>query len=160
MKKSILIPYDEYIALKSINSPTTSTNEIREEIPVSQSEDRLSEDIILSLLPNKSKRKAQALLSFVQTTPSLSWNKQGEICINSHAVKNSHICDIIHYATTNKQTTPIGFLDFIKHLKNIPVSIISNPNAKALIGGQASVPPGIPNEFRDLSSWKLNWKKL
>ena len=170
MKKSILIPYDQYLALtesrvKNTDKPfqleNGSTNQIEDNF-AHQSHLRMSDDNIVSLLPVSLKKRAERLLKFIKSQTNIDWNDIGVVYLDNQPIRNSHICDILHFLTSNSKSQPNGCAQVLKALKNLPFSLIANQKAKVLVGGNTSnvIPPGVPETFRELNSWQTNWKAL
>ena len=173
MKKSVLLPYDKYIALKqhaTLDSTDLMTEpdkklsdkqsiEHKTEPQVNQASDKQmsSDDKLLLLLPKVVRSKAERLLCYISQQGKIYWNTNGEVCIEGETIKGSHICDILHYATTNKRQQPIGIQTVLAKLQNVPQSLITNPQ----ISGKGAIPPGIPQKERYLNqNWKTKWQAL
>ena len=164
MKKSILLPYDQYLALKASHhvNQNKPTNENGEEADSAPNHSQLTDEYVLSLLPASSKSRAERILKFIKKSNNINYNDCGEVCINTQPISKSHICDILQFACSSSKTIPKGCVEVFQNLTNIPLSLIVNPNAKALVGGKHPevVPPGLPDSFRKLDSWKSSWKVL
>ena len=164
MKKSILLPYDQYLALKANhhNNQGPPTNQNQEFSDSAPNYTQLTDEYVLSLLPVSSKLRAERLLNFIKKTNNINYNECGEVCINNQPISKSHICDILHFACSTSKKLPKGGVEVLQNLQNVPLSLIINPSAKALVGGKQpeTVPPGLPNTYRKLDSWKSSWKTL
>lgn len=160
MKKSVLLPYDKYIALKQsidrqCNVDDIAVNQTSSENNISVETPNRNREKLLLLLPPANRSRAERLLNFVEQSNSVDWNSNGNIVINKEPIHNTHICDIIHYITSQKKKPPPGASLFIKNLPNLPQSLISNAN----FSGGSSIPPGIPTKKRSLNS-KTQWQTL
>ena len=181
MNKSVLIPYDRYIYYKSLVKDRSKSNEkeiesipmenpdinvnqvINETEAVSENkDDKLEKEIILSHLPKRNRSKALALLNVVDQNPSLDWNNRGELSVKGSRIPFSHISDLVRDALHNSRYEPVGCHEFFSNLDNVPLSLISNPSRRALIGGKSASPlppPGYPDKKPiPLKNWSHLWK--
>lgn len=184
MKKFTLIPFERYLQYKTLlekqgsvqdepdiaiekNADATSTLSIT---PPTELE-KLSVDSILSQLPKRNKSKAQSLLSVVDNSPRLDWNNKGELVLDNTCVPTSHITDLLHDALNNTKHTPTGAEEFYAALDSVPLSLITNPRRRSLVGGKQSTtattpnfaklpPPGLPNKPAvALNNWQGLWRR-
>ena len=187
MKKLVLIPFHKYQALQSQeNIKDQVISEVPEEsnlqleksstVPIRQS--KLEKDIILCHIGKGKRGKAETLLQYINQSPNLDWNNQGELIVNDKVIPGSHISDLVKDSVTEyKHFEPVGLQQFYQHLGNIPLTIITNPKSRRLLqkGGQSTPPPGKPEKStvrvlktvsggkkktvkRLKSSWKDMWK--
>ena len=179
MNKSVLIPYDRYIYYKSLVRNKHSTDienkqstDTKEENPTLNTIDivdetqsglaaKLEKEIILTHLPKRDRAKALSLLNVVEQNPNLDWNVRGEILVKNEVIPYSHISDLVRDALRPSRFEPVGCREFYSNLDNTPLSLISNPNRRALVGGKSLPPPGIPDKKAvPLNNWSSLWKKL
>ena len=118
---------------------------------------------IISQRTNDQKRdrsKATALLNVVEQNPNLDWNTRGEVLVKDSVIPFSHISDLVRDALHNSRYEPVGCNEFYSTLDNVPLSLISNPNRRILIGGKTLLPPpGIPDKKPvPLNNWTQLWK--
>ena len=179
MKKSVLLPYDQYIYLTEHAAPTppaqppTPTKQPLMDSSANADDDDDGEnenmtmttrtgsvDVVNCLQPAV-QQNASRLLSYLKHQHNLSWNDKGEVYFkNNPPITNSHICDILRYVTSSnaQELPPTGLEYVLKTVAHIPTSLITNPN---LTGG-SSIPPGIPAQQRPLvqRSWKEQWRPI
>ena len=181
MKKSILIPYDRYLYYKRLQD-TSKDKQIKEaeqhtseqQNPELEAEnehvtdysptqtDKLRPEIVVSLLPKRNRSKALALLNFIDRHPVLDWNTKGELLLHNNPIPFSHITDLTHDAINNTRSyDPVGCNEFYANIGHVPVSLITNPRRRLMIGGKSLPPPGIPDKDPvPLNTWKGLWKNL
>ena len=80
MKKHILILYEKYCRL-------FSPPEERLEPMDTKKENKLSDEDILSLLPEKFRDKGKHFLHFLKTEPSIDWDEKGRVIIDGGHLK-------------------------------------------------------------------------
>ena len=84
---------------------------------------------ILTTLPQKFKRKGEALLSLIEKQPDLlKWNDKGEIIYKGDIIKSSHIADLVKSAVVPKvRGGATGISIFSKALgdMNVPRGLLS-----------------------------------
>ena len=126
----------------------------------SSPERKLEKEIILSHLSKRDRSKATALLNVVEQNPNLDWNTRGEVLVKDSVIPFSHISDLVRDALHNSRYEPVGCNEFYSTLDNVPLSLISNPNRRILIGGKTLLPPpGIPDKKPvPLNNWTQLWK--
>ena len=175
MKKSVLLPYTQYLHLlqqqnHSDDLPTQNdgdnlkskepqdTNQV-DRVPKAPVSLNPSKTDVIELLPQAVRAKALRLLNYLKEH-NINWNKEGEVYVNNETpIKHSHICDILHFATTNTKRRPVGVQEVFESISNIPKSLLTNTS---LTGG-SSIPPGVPTIQRNIdsnSSWKTLWRPL
>ena len=173
MKKNVLIPYDRYVYYQSLaKEPREEENTVTEPIntgtppavptPVAAAaatQPKLKPEIIIAQLPKRNKSKARSLLSFLEQNNAIDWNQRGELLIENESVPYSHITDLLHDALNNTKYKPVGCEQFYSNLGHVPLSLITNPARKQIVGGSTLPPPGVPDtEAKSLDSWKLLWQ--
>ena len=172
MKKNVLIPYDRYVYYPSLaKEPREAENTVTETIntdtpavptpvaaPVAPTL-KLKPEVIIAQLPKRNKSKARSLLNFLEQNKTLDWNQRGELLIDSESVPFSHITDLLHDALNNTKYKPVGYEQFYSNLGHVPLSLITNPARKQIVGGSVLPPPGVPDtEAKALDSWKWLWQ--
>ena len=116
------------------------------------------------------------MLQYINQSPNLDWNKEGELLIKNQSIPSSHISDLVKDSITEyNHFEPAGVTEFYQNLGNIPQTIITNPKRRRLIqkGGQSiPPPPGQPEETKTRvlktvkpvkrlkPTWKDMWKTL
>ena len=177
MKKSVLVPYERYLHYKRLHDNpakkedqsqnNTEEQNLQETVDVHPYSDdslqqahKLKPDIIVALLPKRNRTKAAALLSFIDTHPVLDWNSKGELLIHNQAIPFSHITDLAHDALNNtKAYDPVGCEEFYRNIGHVPLSLISNPKRRLMIGSKG--PPVIPQtKSVAQNTWKDLWKSV
>ena len=204
----MLIPYEKYQRMlkacqesRSRIDPdnkvevTSSTNDDHRELdnesiniphPHSEpgKENKLSESDIILHVPKKLKSQAKTLLDVIDRNPHLDWNQRGELLADGEVIERSHIVDLLKDALVQyKHFHPVGVREFNKHLTNIPISLIQNPERRSFLQqkGEGDLPqpppPGLPNKRKAVSietagssgsvnrenkehPWKKLWKTL
>ena len=105
--------------------------------------------LIVSLLTHQHQYRAKSIISILQQCPDFSWNKDGEITFKNKTAPQSHIFDLITFATKSVKSVNIPGIDlFISALRetNVPLDLLS-PQAKQML---------LPNK----PSSKDNWIKF
>ena len=175
MKKSVLIPFERYLHYKSLVNNNTPPETQKEDESVKNehhvvdttedkpqtNQEKLGFEVILSHLPKRDRSKALSLLNVVEQNPKLDWNNRGELLVNNSSIPYSHISDLIRDALHNSRFEPVACKEFYSNLDNAPLSLVSNPNRRILIGGKVLPPPGIPDKKPvPLNNWSGLWKSL
>jgi hypothetical protein len=184
MKKLVLLPYHKYEQLQkhTFHNETSTVVEKPEEssadINVGKEEEttdrpdivntKLDQDLILSHIPKCNKRKAITLLEYINKSPKLDWNSEGEITIDKKNISGTHITDLLRDCFTEHQKfEPEGVNEFYNHIGNIPLSLITNPKRRILIqkGGKSNKhksthSPSSKKKKEKPKSWKMLWKSL
>lgn len=91
----------------------------------------LEADLIISAMPKSLKRKAEALLRYIEK--EVSWNDKGELVYRGETLSGSHITDLIRYTLQEYGEAPPphyeAFLEILKRA-NVPKSVaIQRKNA-------------------------------
>lgn len=183
MKKFTLVPHERYLHYKSLFDKQTSGAPVLQDTSVEKAivhdtttpletqqttSEKLNVEHIISQLPKRNKSKAQSLLSVIDNTPRLDWNNKGEIILDNNCIPTSHITDLLHDALNNTRHEPPGAEEFYSALDTVPLSLISNPKRRSLIGGKRAAatstvplpPPGIPNKPAvPLNNWQGLWRR-
>lgn len=182
-KKSVLVPYDKYQRLLHEDNPPDSAKEEQEVISEDSLKSRIAADDILSPFSKTLRSKAESLLNFIDRNENLDWDSLGRLVVNGIVIPSSNITDLIKDAlVTHKNFEPVGLREFYKHFKNIPLTLIRNPQRRALLdpGGTDTEsansdaltpptaliykpPPGIPSKrkgtpLRDDKKKKKTWE--
>ena len=77
-----------------------------------------TEQEVLSLVPNKWKRKTQTILERIKHQPIMSWNERGEFVYNGEVVKGSNIADLVNDVVRHRKTFhPHGWQEFARALR-------------------------------------------
>ena len=94
----------------------------------------LDRDLILTGIPKSLKRKAEALMRYIERL--VCWKDNGEIVYNGKNLPGSHIADLLRYSLQEYGDSPPpqydAFLEILGEL-NVPKSVISqrkNPFTK------------------------------
>jgi hypothetical protein len=201
-KKCVLVPFEKYERMlesfhrQSDKNLDREANFVEDSSPSRITDDNLRlpteiepkkipEDDILQQLSKSLRSHAKILLRIIDKNSALDWNNKGELTVDSRSVPNSHITDLLKDALVQyKNFQPAGIDEFYSHLSDIPLTLIRNPQRRALIqrgGGaydltnplRAIPPPGLPDTKRRRSlievgkkrkkpnrSWVLKWEKL
>ena len=137
---------------------------------------RLSAQLILSPVSKTNKKKAEAMLSYIDD--SMDWNDRGEIIVNGSVVHGSHVSDLLNHALVRSvHFHPTGCELFYTSLARAPLSLF-HPCRRELIGnGKESwshtsqelkkrlPPPGIPVnnppvDLMDPNIWTNKWRPI
>ena len=120
MKKLILIPYEKYARLFS---PPEERLERLEPMDTKK-ENKLSDQDILSLLPEKLRDKGKQFLHFLKTEPSIDWDEKGRVIIDGDILNFSHITDFLK--DTLQPGKPIEHLEswYAKLSDSVPLSLV------------------------------------
>ncbi|KAJ8025633.1 hypothetical protein HOLleu_33245 [Holothuria leucospilota] len=102
---------------------------------------RVIEQDVIESVPRAYKSKATQLLGKIASNDSgLDWTDRGELVVNDHTIKGSHIVDLVNdMMRKRKSATPIGMDEFTKALAriNTPRELVDNPD-----------------RWQDLSRWR------
>lgn len=145
--KSYMQLFSKYINLeKESNSPPTVIfkpeilTEISETIitkPENTANDIWLNEKILLNIPKNKRPTARAMIEFIKDNQVVDTNKKGEIVIENNVTKNSHIIDLIHDFSRerNKKLLPVGFKEFAHALKksNMPKEYVGNSIRRNMI---------------------------
>jgi len=86
---------------------------------------------VLKLISSAQRNRCERLLHALLATSNLTWNKSGEISLNRNVVSNSHIVDLVSFATKNfpvKNVDLNGLPEFLLAIKqsNVPRDLLSS----------------------------------
>ena len=84
---------------------------------------------IVDSVPKSLKPKALRLMKRLRNNPNIQWNDRGELIIKGSAIPGSNMMDLVHdVLRKRKQSDPVGWQPFAKHLKhiNIPMELVGN----------------------------------
>ena len=84
---------------------------------------------IVESVPKTLKNKALRLLKRLRNDPSSQWNDRGELIIEGSAISGSNMMDLVNdVLRKRKQSDPVGWRPFAKHLKriNLPLELVGN----------------------------------
>ena len=86
---------------------------------------------IVSLLKSRQQSRAEAILTILYKTGNFNWNSHGEIMYNGATVQNSHIVDLISFATKlhpTKRINLVGLPTFVQIIKDnhVPRDLLSS----------------------------------
>ena len=140
MKKSVVLPWDQYQRLMQQNP---HEDEEEEENAI------YTHDCIIATVPQKSKSRARALLDLLTQT-DIAWNNYGECVLKGQSIQGSNICDLVKCLLFNyKSFQPNGYHEFIHSLANfnIPETLIVNAKCRNDIQQLKCKPKG------DLKPW-------
>ena len=91
----------------------------------------LEADLIISAMPKSLKRKAEALLRYIEK--EVSWNDKGELVYRGETLSGSHFTDLIRYTLQEYgEAPPPHYEAFVEILQraNVPKSVaIQRKNA-------------------------------
>ena len=179
MKKLILIPYEKYARLFS---PSEERLERLEPMDTKK-ENKLSDQDILSLLPEKLRDKGKQFLHFLKTEPSIDWDEKGRVIIDGNILNFSHITDFLKDTLQpGKPVEPVEHLEswYAKLSDSVPLSLVEpvmkpvvepvvEPVVKPVQAQGASqeensqpiiIPPGIPDKSPKKVNFKIKWQTL
>ena len=130
MKKLILIPYEKYCRLFSRSD---------EEQPMETSEKvdkKLSDEDILSLLPEKLREKGKQFLHFLKNVPSIDWDEKGRVIIDGNILNFSHITDFLK--DTLQPGKPVEHLEtwYEKLSDSVPLTLVHAQRRPCVIKGR------------------------
>ena len=96
---------------------------------------RADADIVESV-PKSLKSKADHLMKRLKNEPTIQWNDRGELILDGATVPGSNMVDLVHdVLRKRKQSDPVGWQPFVKHLKhiNIPMELVGNADRRQYI---------------------------
>ena len=135
MKKLILIPNEKYARLFS---PSVERLERLERLePMgTKKENKLSDQDILSLLPEKLREKGKQFLHFLKTEPSIDWDEKGRVIIDGNILNFSHITDFLK--DTLQPGKPVEHLEswYAKLSDSVPLSLVHAQRRPYVIKGR------------------------
>ena len=132
MKKLILILYEKYTRLFS--SPEERLERL--EPMDTKKENKLSDQDILSLLPEKLRDKGKQFLHFLKTEPSIDWDEKGRVIIDGDILNFSHITDFLK--DTLQPGKSIEHLEswYAKLSDSVPLSLVHAQRRPYVIKGR------------------------
>ena len=135
MKKLILIPYEKYARLFSPSEERLERSERLEPMDTKK-ENKLSDQDILSLLPEKLRDKGKQFLHFLKTEPSIDWDKKGRVIIDGNILNFSHITDFLK--DTLQPGKPVEHLEswYAKLSDSVPLSLVHAQRRPYVIKGR------------------------
>ena len=84
---------------------------------------------IVEIVPKSLKPKALRLMKRLRNDPSIQWNDRGGLIIEGSAIPGNNMIDLVHdVLRKRKQSDPVGWQPFAKHLKhiNLPMELVGN----------------------------------
>ena len=142
MKKHILIPYEKYcrLFLSSEAHPMETSEKV---------EKKLSDEDILSLLPEKLREKGKQFLHFLKNEPSIDWDEKGRVIIDGKILNFSHITDFLK--DTLQPGKPIEHLEtwYEKLSDSVPLSLVHAQRRPYVIKGRDLEKADIQKGFGD-----------
>ena len=144
MKKFILIPYEKYARLFSpseerLKPSERSERSERSEPADAKKENKLSDQDILSLLPEKLRDKGKQFLHFLKTEPSIDWDEKGRVIIDGNILNFSHITDFLKDTLQpGKPIEPVEHLEswYAKLSNSVPLSLVHAQRRPYVIKGR------------------------
>ena len=99
-------------------------------------ENKLSDQDILSLLPEKLRDKGKQFLHFLKTEPSIDWDEKGRVIIDGNILNFSHITDFLK--DTLQPGKPIEHLEswYAKLSDSVPQSLVHAQRRPYVIKGR------------------------
>ena len=99
-------------------------------------EKKLSDEDILSLLPEKLRDKGKQFLHFLKTVPSIDWDDKGRVIIDGNILNFSHITDFLK--DTLQLGKPIEHLEswYGKLSHSVPLSLVHAQRRPYVIKGR------------------------
>ena len=147
MKKLILIPYEKYARLFS---PSEECLERLEPMDTKK-ENKLSNQDILSLLPEKLRDRGKQFLHFLKTEPSIDWDEKGRVIIDGDILNFSHITDFLKDTLQpGKPIEPVEHLEswYAKLSDSVPLSLVHAQRRPYVIKGRDLEKKGFGNQDR------------
>ena len=131
MKKHILIPYEKYCRLCS-----NPEQRLEPRKTSSKAEKKLSDEDILSLLPERLRDKGKQFFHFLKTLPSVDWDEKEKVIIDGNVLNFSHITDFIK--DTLQPGKPIEHLEtwYGKLSDSVPLSLVYAQRRPYVIKGR------------------------
>ena len=175
MQKMVLLPYDRYQRLLSVQEHTPpldiidqeeTDNNLEDKVPI-QKEDvsELIPDVqkVATLFPKSLRGRALALLTYV--VPYVGWDSKLEATLSGEKIPHSNIVDLIKVQIKEyKDFCPVGTEKFERLLKdiNVPLSLLSRVRREQEGRGNIPPPPGTPikRKVEAERSVNLKWLKL
>ena len=138
---------------------------------------KLTVESILSHFSKQLQNKARLLLQYIETNPLIDWSEHGELIIEGKQILDSHVIDILKYLLIPyKNFKPNGSEEIIKHLANVPKTLLKIEVKKRTKQETVEPPPGEPDTKRirleqnniinpvkpevDINNWKKIWTKI
>ena len=150
MKKLILIPYEKYARLFSPSEERLERLERLEPMDTKK-ENKLSDQDILSLLPEKLRDKGKQFLHFLKTEPSIDWDEKGRVIIDGNILNFSHITDFLKDTLQpGKPIEPVEHLEswYAKLSNSVPLSLVHAQRRPYVIKGRDLEKKGFGNQDR------------
>ena len=99
-------------------------------------ENKLSDEDILSLLPEKLRDKGKQFLHFLKTEPSIDWDEKGRLIIDGNILNFSHITDFLKDSL--QPGKPIEHLEswYAKLSDSVPLSLVHAQRRPYVIKGR------------------------
>ena len=147
MKKFILIPHEKYVRLFSPSEERSEPSE-RSEPADAKKENKLSDQDILSLLPEKLGDRGKQFLHFLKTEPSIDWDEKGRVIIDGNILKFSHITDFLKDTLQpGKPIEPVEHLEswYAKLSNSVPLSLVHAQRRPYVIKGRDLEKKGFGN---------------
>ena len=150
MKKLILIPHEKYARLFSPSEERLERLERLEPMDTKK-ENKLSDQDILSLLPEKLRDKGKQFLHFLKTEPSIDWDEKGRVIIDGNILNFSHITDFLKDTLQpGKPIEPVEHLEswYAKLSNSVPLSLVHAQRRPYVIKGRDLEKKGFGNQDR------------
>ena len=150
MKKFILIPHEKYVRLFSPSEERSEPSERleRSEPANAKKENKLSDQDILSLLPEKLGDRGKQFLHFLKTEPSIDWDEKGRVIIDGNILNFSHITDFLKDTLQpGKPIEPVEHLEswYAKLSNSVPLSLVHAQRRPYVIKGRDLEKKGFGN---------------
>ena len=91
------------------------------------------EEEIIHNIPARAKKNVEYILQKLRKSEAVHWGPTGEVVIKGNTIKGSHILDLMRgLSQPRSKNLPTGWESFLHVISdlNVPISSISNPNAK------------------------------
>ena len=149
MKKMVLVPFDQYThhkmnstiageSVKGLNNAEENKSsgekiedKTRDTVTINE-DSRMPEDLLIFPIASKNKRKAEALLKYIDK--NMDWNEKGEVIIEGEVQTGSHLTDLLKDALSGADGfKPIAADIFYSALHHTPISLF-HPKRRNIIG--------------------------
>jgi len=118
---------------------------------------------IVKTTPKTLKRRAQALIDRIKSSPILDWNEKGELVYNGESIPNTHIVDLVNDVIRKRRNfEPTGWQVFAQGLKedHAPRDLIGHPERWHYMHPESSKQITPPKRRRPITSLSITGQPL
>jgi len=127
--KMVLIPLDRYELLINKNQPKTESENDTEVIENKEDSVDLSEQDILSFIPEKHRNRAKLVLRHMKVN-NIHWNKCGQLVLGNDCITDANIIEVLRDVLSTEKEKSSASRQFYKILilTHFPLSLLSDHN--------------------------------